>query len=77
MWLFICKFLVLKQFLVSLSNKSLSTVAAYIQLWFVEINVDLWVAQGPPSTITPCVVALYNHHRLLCYQVYCKFFIYL
>ena len=75
MWLFICKFLVLKQFFVSLCDKSLSTIATDIDLRLIEVDVDLWVTEGPSPTVTPRVVALHNHYRLLCYQVYRKFFI--
>ena len=76
MWLF-SKFLVLEQFFVSLGNKSLSTVAADVDLWLVEVDVDLWVTKGPPPSVTPCVVAPDNHYGLLRHQVYRKLLIYL
>ena len=63
-----------EQVLVLLGHKPLTTVATVLDLWPVQVDVDLGVTQGSPS-ITVGVIATHHYHWLLCHQVNGKLFV--
>ena len=66
--LFNYEFFLGEQVFAFLRDKPLATIATVIDLWFVQVDVDLGMAQCPSAPVTPGVGPLYHYHRLLCQQ---------
>ena len=75
--LFNYKFLIGKQVLALLRDKSLATVTTVIDLWLVQIDIDLGVSQCPLAPIAPSVGAPHHGYRLFCQQRDCKLLVHL
>ena len=68
------KRLVVKEFLVLLRYKSFPTVSTVLYLWFVKVDVDLWMTQSS-SSITEGVATPDDLYRLFSNKVNGKLFV--